>query len=256
MNYEHTIYEKRGRIAYVTINRPNSMNALNSRCHVELRHIFEDYRDDPELWVAILTGAGERAFCAGADLKEVADSNALADTVWGGITRDFECFKPLIAAVNGVAFGGGTELVLAADVVVAADTARFGLTEPRVGVIAGAGGLQRLPRQIPLTRAMGLILTGGRMDAQEAYSLGLVNEVVPAAELMQAAERWAGEILACSPTSVRLSKEVIIRGLEHASVEEAFETQEDPIRRLLASEDFKEGPRAFSEKRPPKWRGR
>ena len=165
MNYEHTIYEKRGRIAYVTINRPNSMNALNSRCHVELRHIFEDYRDDPELWVAILTGAGERAFCAGADLKEVADSNALADTVWGGITRDFECFKPLIAAVNGVAFGGGTELVLAADIVVAADTARFGLTEPRVGVIAGAGGLQRLPRLRhvyvagdPLRRHRGLTL--------------------------------------------------------------------------------------------------
>src|SRR5262249_11386184 len=162
--------------------------------------IFEDYRDDPETWVAILTGAGDRAFCAGADLKEVADSNGSADTVWGGITRDFECFKPIIAAVNGVAFGGGTELVLAADIVVAADTARFGLTEPRVGVIAGAGGLLRLPRQIPLKRAMGLILTGGRLDAQEAYSLGLVNEVVPASELMQAAERWAGEILACSPT--------------------------------------------------------
>lgn len=255
MTYEHIVYEKRERIAYVTINRPGSLNALNSRCHVELREIFEDYRDDPSTWVAILTGAGDRAFCAGADLKEVASGDAAANTVWGGITRNFECFKPIIAAVNGMAFGGGTELVLASDIVIAADHAHFGLTEPRVGVIAGAGGLQRLPRQVPLKRAMGLILTGGRVDAHEAYRLGLVNEVVPAAELMAAAERWAGEVLACSPTSVRLSKEVVLRGLEHASVEEAFESQEDPVRRLLASDDFKEGPRAFAEKRKPEWKG-
>ena len=250
MGYEHIIYEKRDHVAYVTINRPESMNALNTRCHIELREIFEDYRDDPECWVAILTGAGDRAFCAGADLKEVADGNASRTLPWGGITRDFECFKPIIAAVNGMAFGGGTELVLAAD------TARFGLTEPRVGVVAGAGGLQRLPRQIPLKRAMGLILTGGRMDAHEAYTLGLVNEVVPAADLMEAAHRWAGEILLCSPTSVRLSKEIVIRSLEHASVADAFATQDEPLSRLFASEDFKEGPRAFAEKRTPAWTGR
>jgi len=258
---EPVLYEKRGRTAYVTLNRPAALNALDSRCHLELLEIFEDFRDDPEVWVAILTGAGERAFCAGADLKELAshDGNGgppSEQPVWGGITRDFECSKPIIAAVNGLAFGGGTELVLACDIAVAAEHARFGLTEPRVGVVAGAGGLHRLPRQIPLKEAMGMLLTGRRIAAQEARALGLVNEVVPAAELMAAAERWAGEILECSPTSVRISKEAVLAGLGHGSVDDAIAADGERLERLFASEDFKEGPRAFAEKRKPEWKGR
>jgi enoyl-CoA hydratase/carnithine racemase len=253
---EPILYEKRGRTAYVTLNRPAALNALDSRCHVKLREVFEDFRDDPEVWVAILTGAGERAFCAGADLKEVASHGGNGDApVWGGITRDFECSKPIVAAINGLAFGGGTELVLASDIAVAAEHAQFGLTEPRVGVVAGAGGLHRLPRQIPLKHAMGMLLTGRRIGAHEALALGLVNEVVPEPQLIAAAERWAGEILECSPTSVRISKEAVLAGLRHGSVDEAIAADRERLTRLLASEDFKEGPRAFTEKRRPEWTG-
>ena len=254
---EPILYEKRGRTAYVTLNRPAALNALDSRCHVKLREVFEDFRDDPEVWVAILTGAGERAFCAGADLKEVASHGGNGDApVWGGITRDFECSKPIVAAINGLAFGGGTELVLACDVAVAAEHAQFGLTEPRVGVVAGAGGLHRLPRQIPLKHAMGMLLTGRRIAAQEAHGLGLVNEVVPGGELMAAAERWAAEILECSPTSVRITKEAVLAGLSRGSVDDAIAADAERLARLFASEDFKEGPRAFAEKRKPEWTGK
>ena len=250
-------YEKRDRIAHVTLNRPAALNALDSRCHFELRAAFEDFRDDPEVWVAILTGAGERAFCAGADLTEVAISGGNGGApAWGGITRDFECSKPIIAAVNGLAFGGGTELVLACDVAVAAEHAQFGLTEPRVGVVAGAGGLHRLPRQIPLKHAMGMLLTGRRIGAHEAHGLGLVNEVVPGGELMAAAERWAAEILECSPTSVRITKEAVLAGLSRGSVDDAIAADGERLARLFASEDFKEGPRAFAEKRKPEWTGK
>lgn len=255
MNYEHILYEKRGRIAYITINRPRSMNALNSRCHLELRQIFHDYKDDKERWVAIVTGAGPHAFCAGADLKEPPRTNATT-LPFAGITRDFECFKPIIAAVNGVAFGGGVELMLAADIAIAADHAKFGLTEPRFGAAAGGSGLHRLVRQIPLKRAMGLILTGERIDAHQAHALGLINEVVPADRLLPAAERWAHEILACSPSAVRTSKEIAQRGLRYAGVEDALQVQDELLLNLRETEDFKEGRRAFSEKRKPEWSGR
>lgn len=255
MNYKHVLYEKHGRIAYITINRPGSMNALNSRCHLELRQIFNDYKDDEDLWVAVITGAGPHAFCAGTDLKEQPRTNATT-LPYAGITRDFECFKPIIAAVNGVAFGGGLEIVLAADIAIAADHAKFGLTEPRVGAAAGAGGLHRLARQIPLKRAMGLILTGARIDAQEACTLGIVNEVVPADRLLTGAERWANEILSCSPSAVRTSKEIVLRGLRYAGVEDAFQVQDELLLKLRETEDFKEGRKAFVEKRKPEWSGR
>jgi enoyl-CoA hydratase/carnithine racemase len=174
---------------------------------------------------------------------------------FGGITRGFECMKPLIAAVNGVAVGGGFEIVLACDLVVAAEHARFGLPEPRVGLIAAAGGLHRLPQQIPLKQAMGLLLTGRLISAQEAYRVGLVNEVVPAAELMAAAERWANEILECSPLCVQLTKEAALAGLS-LPIEEAMQLDQPFLERLLSSEDFVEGPKAFTEKRKPRWTGR
>jgi enoyl-CoA hydratase/carnithine racemase len=262
VSYEFATYEKRGRIAYVTLNRPEVMNALHLEAHLELKEIWEDFRDDPGLWVAILTGAGERAFSAGNDLKVTAERTASGGDVqgrarppFGRITRDFDCPKPMIAAVNGVAVGGGLELALACDVIVAAEHARFGLPEPRVGLIAGAGGIHRLARQVPFKLAMGLLLTGRLIGADEAYRIGLVNEIVPLAELMPAAERWAEEILECSPLSLRLTKESVFDGLQH-SVDEALDRDYDRRERLVASADYVEGPKAFSEKRKPQWTGR
>ena len=166
MSYEHVIYDKRGHVAYVTLNRPERMNALDNHSHRELIEIFDDFAADPEAWVAIITGAGERAFCAGNDLKATAQASANGEkrvdpsSRFAAITRGYSCPKPLIAAVNGVAAGGGFEIALACDIVVAADTARFGLPEPRVGLIAGAGGIHRLTRQIPLKQAMGMLHDG------------------------------------------------------------------------------------------------
>ena len=262
MSYRFATYEKRGRIAYVTMNRPEVMNALHLEAHLELNEIWEDFRDDPDLWVAILTGAGERAFSAGNDLKATAQRTAQGGDVqgderppFGRITRNFDCPKPMIAAVNGVAVGGGLEMALACDIVIAADHARFGLPEPRVGLFAGAGGIHRLARQVPFKLAMGLLLTGRIFGADEAYRIGLVNEVVPLADLMPAAERWAAEILECSPLSVQLTKEAAFDGLQH-SVDDALERDTTGCERLLASADFVEGPKAFAEKRKPRWTGR
>ncbi|MHB8695761.1 MAG: enoyl-CoA hydratase-related protein [Solirubrobacteraceae bacterium] len=262
MSYEHVIYEKRGRVAYVTLNRPERMNALDSHSHRELIEVFDDFAADPDAWVAIITGAGTRAFCAGNDLKATAEASAAgrrhADsaTRFGAITRGYHCPKPLIAAVNGVAAGGGFEIALACDIVIASDTARFGLPEPRVGLIAGAGGIHRLARQIPMKAAMGMLLTGRLVDAAEGHRLGFVNEVVAAAELMAAAERWAGEILECSPLLIQLTKEAVADGLG-LPVDEAIERDwVERIPRLLSSHDYVEGPRAFAENRAPEWTGR
>src|SRR5436305_9061141 len=194
MTYQHAIYEKKGHIAYITINRPEVMNALHYATNIELSEIFNDFKQDDEVWVAIITGAGNRAFSAGNDLKATAAATARGEKLpekrvpFGGITSDFECYKPIIAAVNGVAVGGGFEIALASDIIIAAEHARFGLPEPRVGLIAGADGVHRLPQQIPLKQAMGMLLTGRQIPAQEAYRLGLVNEVVPGTDLTAATE--------------------------------------------------------------------
>ena len=263
MSYEYVIYEKKGHIAYVTINRPEVLNALHYDTNAELSVAFDDFKQDEESWVAIMTGAGTRAFSAGNDLKATAAATAKGGKLpefnervrFGGITSSFMCDKPIIAAVNGIAVGRGFEIALACDLIIAADHARFGLPEPRVGLVAGAGGMHRLPQQIPLKQAMGMVLTGRQITAQEAYSMGLVNAVVPIVDLMATAERWANDILECSPLSVRLTKAAVLTGL-NMPVEEAMQADRPRLARLLTSEDFIEGPRAFAEKRKPQWKGR
>jgi enoyl-CoA hydratase/carnithine racemase len=262
MSYEHVIYEKRGHVAYVTLNRPERLNALDNQSHRELIGIFDDFAGDDDAWVAIITGAGERAFCAGNDLKATAEASANGekrvnpDSRFGAITRGYTCPKPLIAAVNGVAAGGGFEIALACDIVVAAENARFGLPEPRVGLIAGAGGIHRLTRQVPLKQAMGMLLTGRLVSAQEGYRLGFVNEVVAPHELTAAAERWAAEILECSPLLVQLTKEAAQDGFGRPVDEAIARDWVERIPRMLGSSDYVEGPRAFAEKRKPVWVGR
>ncbi|MGH7186556.1 MAG: enoyl-CoA hydratase-related protein [Pseudomonadota bacterium] len=257
MAYEFIIYEKKGRIATITINRPEVRNALHPPANRELSAAFDEFAADPEAWVAILTGAGDKAFSAGNDLKWTAEHGVpnVPKTGFGAITRRFDLVKPLIAAVNGFALGGGFEIALACDLIIAAEHARFGLPEPRVGLMAAAGGVHRLPRHIPLKIAMGMMLTGKHITAAEAYRLGIANEVVPAKELIAAAERWAAEILECSPLSVRASKQAAMGNL-HLPLEEAMGTHVEGERRLWASEDSIEGPRAFAQKRKPIWKGR
>jgi len=263
-NYQYVLYEKKGHIAYVTINRPEVMNALHSDANRELTEVFTDFKDDDNTWVAILTGAGERAFSAGNDLKATAAATAKGESFvaqaadrpvyFGGIIG-LQCNKPIIAAVNGVAAGGGFEIALACDLIIAAEHARFALPEPRVGLMAAAGGMHRLPQQLPLKLAMGLLLTGKWLSAQDAARFGLVNEVVPAEQLMATAERWANEILECSPLSVRLTKESVLAGLA-LSVEDAMAADRERLRTLFSSQDFREGLRAFAEKRKPNWTGK
>lgn len=253
-------FEKHGHLAWITIDRPEVMNALHPPCHDELDSIWNEFAADAELWVAILTGAGERAFSAGNDLKWTAENGGRLPPMpaggFGGLVNRFDLDKPVIAAVNGFALGGGFELVLACDIVIAAEHARFGLPEPRVGLMAAAGGAQRLARQIPLKLAMGMMLTGEHIEARRAAELGLVNEVVPAAELRATARRWAERILECSPLSVRATKQAAMRSLDRPLAEAIGVQQYPAVLELFRSEDCREGPLAFAQKRKPIWKGR
>lgn len=249
--------EREGHLLIVTLDRPERMNALHPPANQELCRIFDGFEADPELWVAIVTGSGERAFCAGNDLRYHAETGHLgaSEKGFGGLTSRYACVKPILAAVNGIAYGGGFELALACDLVIASETARFALPEPRVGIAALTGGLHRLPRQIGLKPAMGLLLTGRSIDAREAERLGLVNEVVAPGDLMPAARRWADQILGCAPLSVRATKQAVMQGLDAPSLEAAMSARYDQIASMLRSEDLREGSRAFAQKRPPVWKG-
>lgn len=253
--YEFLKVAREGRLTVVTIDRPEVHNALHPPAHFEFDAVFDDFAADPEQWVAIVTGAGDKAFSTGNDLKYQAAGGPRERPASGfaGLTQRFDLTKPVIAAVNGFAMGGGFEIALACDLIVASDNAVFALPEPRVGLAALAGGLHRLPRIVPQKQALGMILTGRRVSAEEGRDLGFVNEVTSRSALMDAAKRWAGQILECSPMSIRASKQAIYRGLDKPTLEEAIATTYPAVQALYDSADFVEGPKAFAEKRPPKW---
>lgn len=256
--YRYCTVQDEGRIRIVTLNRPEVMNALHSEASHELERVWDEFAARDHLWVGIVTGAGERAFSAGNDLKVQAAGKRgpRPRSGFGGLAYRFDLNKPIIAAVNGVAMGGGFEMALACDIIVASENAIFALPEPRVGLIAGGGGVHRLPRMIPQKQALGMILTGRRVSAREGKELGFVNEVVAAGEALSAAKRWAQMILECSPMAVRASKEAIYRGLDESSIEKAVRTVYPAQKANLESQDYIEGPKAFAEKRKPHWQNR
>jgi len=251
------LYEKRDRVAIITINRPEAMNAFTAEMLRAMDAAFADFNADPELWVAIFTAAGDRSFCCGMDLKEAIP--AMTD---GGDELGYEdhtkrpfsdVFKPIIAAVNGYCIAGGLEFLQGTDLRIAAEHATFGLGEVRWGIIPTGGSHIRLPRQIPWAVAMELLLTGRPIDAKRAYDIGLVNQVVPASELMPAALKLAEVICKNGPLAVRTAKEIAVRAL---GLESGFVLEKALGARVFGSEDAQEGPRAFAEKRPPRFTGR
>ena len=247
-------YEKEGRIAIFTFNRPEARNALNPQAIRELSEAMIDFRDDPNLWVGIITGAGEKAFCAGADIKEqLPFRKERSDRPWAFPpmpTRGLELWKPLIAAINGLALGGGLEVALACDIRIASENARLGQPEVNIGTMAGSGATQRLPRIIPWCKAAELLLMGRLIDAQEAYRIGLVNEVVPQDKLMPTAKEWAEAICQVAPLAVRATKEAMIRGYG-MTLEEGLRLEYSLTSYVMSTEDFTEGTTAFVEKRKP-----
>ncbi len=246
------LYQRKDHLAWVTINRPRSLNAIDPEMSRELRRVFEDFRDTDDAWVAVLTGVG-RAFSTGADLK-AADAAVADATPFGGITRDFHTWKPIIAAVNGYALGGGLELALCCDMRICSEGAQFALPEVRWGIMANAGGTTRLPRAVPPGIALKAILTGDYITAEEALRHGLVSDVVPEDELRPRAESIAERILANGPVAVRAAKQAALRGIDMGTNESlAFSYYLG--RSLWNTKDAWEGIRAFEEKRPPRFEG-
>jgi enoyl-CoA hydratase len=268
------IYEKRERVAIITINRPERRNALNFEAFGLLAKAWLDFRDDPDLWVAVITGAGDRAFCAGGDLKEfipmvtqnIGELSGSGGTQTLGqdvpvnaalvaVLRDVDIYKPIIAAVNGFCIAGGMELLQGTDIRVAAEHATFGIGEPRRGLFPGGGSTTKLPRQIPFPWAMEILLTAEPISAQKAYHYGIVNEVVPLQDLMPTAMRYAELICKNGPVAVRKVKESAVRGMG-LPLKDALEQEMIYSAEVFSTEDAMEGILAFQEKRDPVWKGR
>jgi enoyl-CoA hydratase/carnithine racemase len=262
---EATIYEKKDHIAVLTLNRPEARNAMNAAMRREMGEALADFKDDNDSWVLILTGAGDKAFCAGMDLKEMAAGLAGRGGGGGGrgtgdeskvpslMAGNIDIWKPIIAAINGVAVGGGLETALACDIRIAATGAQMGLSEPKRGIIPGGGGMARLPRLVNLGAALEIMMTGDLISAEEAYRIGLVNHVVPGAELMDAAYDMARRMTEVAPLAVQAIKETVRKNID-MTLEEALPARFGP--NVMASEDAREGTAAFGEKRPPVWKGR
>jgi len=257
----NVLFEVRDHVARVTLNRPASMNAVDGETEQELQRIWAAIEADRGVRVVVLTGAGDRAFCAGSDMKNSGNKTGLEYWAaprpdgFGGIALRQTLDIPVLARVNGFALGGGFEMVLGCDIVVACDEATFGLPEARVGRLPLDGGMTLLQRQIAFRPAMGILLTGRRVAAREALALGIVNEVVPRSDLDSTVDRWVQDVLACAPLSVRAIKQVVRRAA-HLSASEAQAQRLPALIEALASEDSQEGVLAFREKRAPVWKGR
>jgi E-phenylitaconyl-CoA hydratase len=252
-------YEKEGNIAIFTLNRPEALNSLNMETVRELHDAIIKFRDDPELRVGIITGAGDRSFCSGADIKDTLPfMQAHSQDQWtfpASVWRGLELWKPLIAAVNGYALGGGLELVLSCDIRIASEKARFATTEVTLGLIPGFGGTQRMVRMLPWCKAAELLLMGKMIDAQEAYRIGLVNTVVPPEQVMSTAKEWAETISQAAPLAVMAAKEAMIRG-SSVTLEEGLRLENTLLARVMITDDFNEGITAFAEKRKPNYQGK
>ncbi len=259
-DFERIRYDKKGRTAVITINRPERMNAVDPQTSEELRAAWADFRDDDGLWVAILTGAGDRAFSAGLDLRATAEAFAAGSVPqfkvpFGGITRGIEILKPMIAAINGHCLAGGLEMALCCDIRIASENATFGLPEVTRAIIPGAGGTQRLPRAIGLAKALELIILGSRIDAQTALSYGLVSQVLSLPELMPRAMELADLICENGPLAVKAAKESACRGY-NLTLEEGLALESKLSDQIWLTEDSREGPTAFSQGRKPEYKGR
>lgn len=254
------VVERDGPVLVVTLNRPDRLNALTQALQDELDGIWSAYFDDPELRVAILTGTGDRAFCAGSDLVAFEDSGRrirFPPHGYAGLTHRLGRTKPVIAALNGLAYGGGFELVLACDIVIACEHTEVALAEVKLGAAALAGGIPWLVRRIGYTAAMGMLLTGRPVGAAEALRIGLVNAVVPKGAALAAAKEWARQIADASPLAIELTLDVAERSIRVEDLREVLDYEQgEPRQRMLSSSDLAEGVRAFLEKRPPAWQGR
>ncbi len=264
------IYEKSDGVAYVTFNRPAVRNAMDSEVVVRLADAWEDFAADGDMRVAVISGAGDKAFCSGADLGKLIplfsgvrepenewDERLLADRTLmsRALLKGAEpIYKPIVAAINGFCLAGGTELIQGTDIRIAAEHARFGLTEVSRGIIPAGGSLARLARQIPYAKAMEILLTGQHMTAQEAWRIGLVNEVVPAEDVVGRAQEYGAMIAANAPLAVSACKEAVIRS-SGVTLEEAYRIESEVSAKVMRSDDAREGPRAFMEKRPPVFTG-
>lgn len=259
LSFDNIIYEKKDAVATLTINRESALNSIDAKTSSEMYRAWEDFRDDPEMRVAILTGVGEKSFSTGMDLVATAKGENQFEggrpVPFGGFTKRMPIYKPIIAAINGFCLAGGMELALTCDIRICTPEARFGLPEVRWAIMPGAGGTQRMPRAIPQAWANYLILTGEQMDAETAMKVGLISHIVPREELMEKAYSIANVICERGPLAVRAAKEAIQRGMD-MPLDHGLAFEDLLLGRLFATEDAKEGPRAFAEKRKPEYKGR